>query len=66
MKGRLQGHLAPLAREFESNPEREDALERALRVLAMFDEIPAVTDESLVPPHSLLREFIGGSAYTYH
>jgi uridine kinase len=66
MKGRLQGHLAPLVREFEGNPEREDARERSLRALAMFDEIPAVTDESLVPPHSLLREFIGGSAYTYH
>jgi uridine kinase len=66
MKGRLQGHLAPLAREFEGNPEREDARERSLRVLAMFDEIPAVADESLIPPHSLLREFIGGSAYTYH
>ena len=32
---------------------------------ALFDQLPAVTDESVVPARSLLREFIGGSAYDY-
>ena len=65
MKARLEAVLRPLVREFEGNPEREDARERTLRVLALFDQVPAVADESQVPEHSLLREFIGGSAYTY-
>jgi hypothetical protein len=32
----------------------------------MFARIPAVTDEGAVPTRSLLREFIGGSEYSYH
>jgi hypothetical protein len=65
MKARLEAALRPLVREFEGNPEREDARERTQRVLALFDQIPAVADEGQVPARSLLREFIGGSAYTY-
>ena len=66
MKARLEAALRPLAGEFEGNPEREDALARTARVLDMFARIPAVTDEGMVPTRSLLREFIGGSAYSYH
>jgi uridine kinase len=66
MKARLEGALRSLLAEFEGSPERGDARERTARVLDMFAQVPAVTDEGLVPPHSLLREFIGGSAYTYH
>jgi hypothetical protein len=32
----------------------------------LFSQIPAVKDESVVPGTSLLREFIGGSTYSYH
>jgi uridine kinase len=66
MKARLESALKPLLAEFEGSPEREDARERTARVLALFSQLPAVADEGLVPPRSLLREFIGGSAYTYH
>ena len=37
-----------------------------MRLQSLFDQLPPVTDESVVPPRSLLREFIGGSEYTYH
>ena len=65
MKHRL-GHLFDdFIAEFESDTDREDALDRAKRVRAMFEEIPAWDDESVVPSHSILREFIGGSKYSY-
>jgi uridine kinase len=65
MKARAEALIAPLADEFARSPERDDAHERALRILRMFSELPGVSDESLVPQDSLLREFIGGSRYTY-
>ncbi len=66
MKNRVESHLAPLLDEFRADPERKDAYERSARVMDMFSQIPTVSDESLVPQTSLLREFIGGSAYRYH
>ena len=64
MKARVRA--APCAaHRASSRPTRstQDAYERAVRVQALFDQLPAVTDESVVPPRSLLREFIGGSGY---
>jgi hypothetical protein len=34
-------------------------------VYALLQGITPVQDDSLIPPTSLLREFIGGSAYDY-
>ena len=65
MKHRL-GELFPgFIRDFERDPERSDALDRARRIYELFREIPAWSDESVVPADSLLREFIGGSSYRY-
>jgi uridine kinase len=66
MKGRVERHLEPLVRELAGDPDHADALERALRVRDLFRQIPAAADESAVPSRSLLREFIGGSFYSYH
>jgi uridine kinase len=67
MKARLQPVLAPLIDEFRAGAgENQEAYERASRVQALFEQVPSVTDESIVPPRSLLREFIGGSGYAYH
>jgi uridine kinase len=67
MKARLQAALSPLIDEFRAGSEdTQEAFERATRVQGLFDQIPAVSDESVVPTRSLLREFIGGSAYDYH
>jgi uridine kinase len=66
MKSRLQAGLALLVDEFKAGAEdMQEAYERASRVQELFDQIPAVGDESVVPAGSLLREFIGGSAYEY-
>ena len=66
MKSRLQAALVPLLNEFKAGGEdTQEAFERASRVRALFEQIPGVSDENLVPPQSLLREFIGGSVYEY-
>lgn len=50
---------------FRDEPKRQDAYVRAKRILEFLNKIIALPDDSLVPDKSLLREFIGGSAYTY-
>ncbi len=66
MKARLQPALAPLIDEFRAGAEdTQEAFERATRVQDLLDQVPPVTDESVVPSRSLLREFIGGSGYEY-
>ena len=66
----LKSRLAPLfpgfVEELSGDPDRVDALTRAERVGKLFSRIPDWKDESIVPPKSLLREFIGGSGYSYH
>ena len=65
----LKKRLAPLfpafVEEVLGDPDREDALARAERILKLFAELPDWEDETVVPPKSLLREFIGGSDYSY-
>lgn len=59
-------HYFPEALElFRDEPKRQDAYVRARRVHELLEQIHPVADDSIVPPHSLLREFIGGSAYAY-
>ena len=65
MKNRLGEYFPAFVSEFAGDPEQEDAYERATRVAAIFARIPAWSDESVVPSRSLLREFIGGSEYSY-
>jgi len=66
MKARVEAFLPPLIASLSASSEHRDALDRALRVQGLFAQLPAVQDEAIVPRHSLLREFIGGSGYTYH
>jgi len=65
MKYRLGDFFPEFIEKFRDDPEKTDALGRAQRVQEMFQEIPAWTDESVVPEDSLFREFIGGSSYSY-
>jgi uridine kinase len=65
----LARHLAHLFPRFlaawEGDPARAEALSRARRVAALLDEMEPAEDDC-VPPTSVLREFIGGSAYKVH
>jgi uridine kinase len=50
---------------YRDAPQRQDAYNRAHRVHELLKTITPVADDSAIPPTSLLREFIGGSAYKY-
>ena len=65
MKHRIGQYFPKFFNEFKDDIDREDAFQRARRVQEIFSEIPAWSDESLVPDDSLLREFLGGSRYSY-
>lgn len=65
MRGRL-GHLfTEFITELQDDPDKSDALDRAVRVEKMLAAVPMVDNEEYIPETSLLREFIGGSSYTY-
>jgi uridine kinase len=65
MRPRLIDHFARWVKDFRHDPDRQDAWMRARRVHALLQTITPVEDDSPIPPTSHLREFIGGSCYTY-
>lgn len=64
-KAKLGANFAEWAESLKNDPLRVDAWERATRVNALFQEIDAVKDDSIVPENSVTREFIGGGIYKY-
>ncbi|MDD2521838.1 MAG: ATP cone domain-containing protein [Anaerolineaceae bacterium] len=64
-KAKLGANFARWAEEYQDDPLRKDAWERADRVNRMFQEIDLVEDDSFVPEDSVIREFIGGGVYKY-
>jgi uridine kinase len=62
---RLMDQFAKWSTLYDSDPQREDAMIRAKRVYALLQTITPVEDDSVIPPTSHLREFIGGSCYKY-
>ncbi len=62
-KKHLYKPLKEAVEHFESSSGQEDAHRRAVRCLNYLEEVNALEDESVIPPTSLLREFIGGSVY---
>lgn len=65
LKNKLFRYFPAAMEQFKNNPKRQDAYIRARRVFDLLDPLSAWTDDSVVPGKSLLREFIGGSRYTY-
>ncbi len=57
---KLVGYFEKWAEEYKDDPLRQDAYNRASRVHALLDTIAPVTDDTVVPSDSVLREFIGG------
>ncbi len=64
-KHKLGAEFAKWAKEYEGDPLREDAWQRASRVHALMEQLEAVADDSIVPENSVIREFIGGGIYKY-
>jgi len=65
MRPRLIGYFARWVEDYCDDPQRQDAYLRAKRVYELLQAVTPVEDDSAIPPTSLLREFIGGSAYEY-
>jgi uridine kinase len=65
MKQRVGKLFPAYLKEFAEDADSADAYDRALRIHRLFEQVPAWTEEEVVPTDSLLREFIGGSAYKY-
>lgn len=61
----LYGPLKEAVEHFDEQTGKEDAFRRAVRCLSYLEEVEVLEDDSVIPPTSLLREFIGGSAYEY-
>jgi uridine kinase len=65
MRPRLIDHFERWTELYQDDTNRRDAYNRASRVYELLRGVTPVQDDSLIPPTSLLREFIGGSAYEY-
>ena len=65
MKGRLEHMFGDFVLSLKDDPEKTDALDRAVRVQQMLASVPGVDGEDDIPARSLLREFIAGSDYEY-
>jgi uridine kinase len=65
LKHFLESRIRSVLPVFERNPDLYDGRERARRVLRLFSQLEAASQEqiSIVPPDSILREFIGGSEF---
>jgi len=63
LKHKLLAYFPQAVERFRDDPRRQDAYVRAKRVLNLLEPLTPVPDDSLVPPTSVFREFIGGSAY---
>ncbi len=65
MRARLFDDFTKWAEQYRDDPLHEDAFTRAVRVQRLLQGVTPVEDDSIIPPDSLLREFIGGSCYEY-
>lgn len=65
LKARLMKYFPEALARFRDDPKRQDAYLRARRVHDFLEPITPVEDVSAIPATSLMREFIGGSAYEY-
>ena len=50
---------------YSKDPNRSDALDRAIRIHKLLDAVEELSDTGVVPSDSLVREYIGGSIYEY-
>jgi uridine kinase len=57
---KLVGYFERWSQEFKEDPLKQDAYDRASRVVALLNTIIPITDDTIVPVDSVIREFIGG------
>jgi len=64
-RARVFDWFVEFEKDYDGDPLRKDAHERAARVCNLLQAVVPVYDDSPVPSDSVLREFIGGSSLTY-
>ena len=64
-KPKMIEQFANWVAQYQNDPLREDAYQRAKRVHDLLAAVEPIEDDRCVPVDSVLREFIGGSCYTY-
>ncbi len=64
-KPKLYSHFLDWEKKFKNDELKKDAYERASRIVNVFESIIPIEDDSPVPKDSVLREFIGGSIFSY-
>jgi uridine kinase len=64
-KPKLFGNFKTWLVEYENDPLRTDAFTRSKRIYQVLEEIVPLESDSIVPPDSVIREFIGSSIYEY-
>lgn len=64
-RDRLLGLMPAIVERFKGDPKKSDALLRAQRVQRLLASLRSPDPSAEVPDDSLLREFIGGSRYSY-
>jgi uridine kinase len=57
---KLSSHFAGWVDRYKNDPLRQDAFTRAERIHSLLQTVSPHVDDSLVPPDSVIREFIGG------
>lgn len=62
---RLLAEFAEWEKKYAGDPLREDAYLRSVRMREVLEAIEGIEDDSPVPVESVLREFIGGSAFDH-
>ena len=65
LKDRLFRFFPEGMERYKDDPKRQDAYIRAKRIHDFLHDLTALEDDSAIPHNALLREFIGGSTYTY-
>jgi uridine kinase len=66
LKLHLFKYFPEFLEKWKDDEKRLDGYIRAKRIYDLFLSLDDVEDDSVVPPTSLLREFIGGGAYDIH
>jgi uridine kinase len=66
LKHHLFDYYPGFLEKWRDDRRRLDGYIRARRIHDLLAQVETVSDDAFVPPTSLLREFIGGSAYDVH
>lgn len=64
-KNFLDRSFPSILKKYEGDPKKTDAYIRAKRVSSLLDSVEPFPDANFIPLNSFLREFIGGSVYSY-